>query len=326
MVIKIESCAICGTDLKILKFGNPRCKPPQVIGHEFVGKVIEKDETAKGFQIGDRITMATSIPCGKCHFCNRGLGNLCNNLKCISYDFPGAFAEFMAIPAEGIQRGNVLQIPNNLSSDKGALSEPLGCVINSQMISGVGIGKTVAILGAGPLGCLHAEAAKANGASKVIVTEGAKTRLELAQRLNVDTIIDITEKDAVTEVMRLTNGLGADIVIVVAPVIEAHEQSLEMVKKNGTINFFASLPKDNPYLKINSRLIHYRQIFLTGASDSCVYHQKIALDMLARGKINTEVIITHHFPLYDLYKGFEIMEKKEGLKVIINPGGIEKLD
>ena len=100
----------------------------------------------------------------------------------------------------------------------------------------------------------------------------------------------------------------------------------DIANLSGTINFFASLPKDNPYLKINSRLIHYRQIFLTGASDSCAYHQRIALDMLARGKINTEVIITHHFSLYDLHKGFEVMEKKEGLKVIINPGGIEKLD
>lgn len=320
MVIRVESCAICGTDLKIYHHGNPRVKPPQIIGHEFVGTIVEKDEKIKDFRIGDRITMATSISCGRCAFCNQGLNNLCNSLTPISCDFPGAFAEYMAIPAQGIAGGNVLRVPDNLSSDEGALSEPLGCVINGQMIADVGLGNTVVVIGAGPIGCLHVEAARARGATKIILTEISQARLEMASAFDVDALVNVSQEDPVSRVLDLTKGLGADVVIVAAPSNEAQEQSLQMARKNGVVNLFASLPTENPYLKINSRLIHYNQISLTGASDSTPYHQRMALNMLSSGMINTQALITHRFGLTDFIEGLNILQGGKGLKIIIHPG------
>lgn len=317
LLVKVSCCAICGTDYKLLSIENPRFRPPLIIGHEFVGRVVEKDPKVTDFEIGERLTMATTISCGRCELCHRGLGNLCESRICVGTDIAGAMAEYLAIPALALQRGNVLKVPNGLSDEAASLSEPLGCAVNAQLVAGVGLGKTVVVVGAGPLGCLHAELARANGALKVYITQRSEPRLSLARKLAVDEVIDTSVYDPVSQVRQLTQGQGADVVIVTAPNPKAQEEALGMAKKGGAVNLFASLPKDSPYLSINSRLIHYGQIALTGASDSTPYHQKIALELLARGKINTDAIITHRFPLEELERGFEAMREKVGLKLVI---------
>ncbi len=282
-----------------------------------MGQVVEKDKEVADFQVGDRLTKATTISCGRCELCYRGLANLCESRICVGTDIAGAMAEYLAIPALALQRGNVLKVPDGLSDEAASLSEPLGCAVNAQLVAGVGLGKTVVIVGAGPLGCLHAELARASGALKVCLTQRSQLRLSLAKKLAVDEVIDTSVYDPVSQVRQLTQGQGVDVVIVTAPNPKAQEEALAMAKKEGVVNLFASLPKDSPYLSINSRLIHYGQISLTGASDSTPYHQKIALELLARGKINTEAIITHRFPLKELERGFEMMREKVGLKVLI---------
>lgn len=263
--------------------------------------------------------MATSISRGRCDFCNRGLNNLCNKLSPISYDYPGAFAEYMAIPAEGIRGGSVLKVPDNLTDDEGALSEPLGCVINGQIIARASLGDTVVVIGAGPIGCLHVEVAKAREAARVILVEVSETRLRMVPSFKVDELINATEVDPVLKIMGLTDNKGADVVIVAAPSKKAQEDSLRMAKKNGMVNLFASLPKEGPYIRINSRLVHYGQISITGASDSTPVHQRLSLDMLSRGMINTRDLITHQLPLDDLIEGLDILQRGEGLKIVIHP-------
>ena len=319
MLIKVSSCAICGTDLKIYNQGNPRVKPPQIIGHEFVGSIVEKDKEIKEFRLGDRVTMATSISCGRCELCRQGLNNLCHNLTPISYDYPGAFAEYMAIPAQGIRGGNVLKVPDNLTDDEAAISEPLGCVINGQIIANTDSGHTVVVIGAGPIGCLHTEVARARGVTKVILVEVSEARLKMARAFRIDELINAAEEDPVRKVMELTDNKGADVVIVAAPSNKAQEDSLRMAKKNGVVNLFASLSKENPYLKIYSRLVHYNQISITGASDSTAIHQKTALDMLSKGMINTKALITRQLPLEELPKALDLMLAHKGVKTAVIP-------
>ncbi|GFP35739.1 threonine 3-dehydrogenase, partial [Candidatus Hakubella thermalkaliphila] len=224
LLVKVSCCAICGTDYKLLITENPRFKPPLIIGHEFVGRVVEKGAEVTDFQVGDRLTMATTISCGRCELCHRGLGNLCESRICVGTDIPGAMAEYLAIPALALQRGNVLKVPDGLSDEAAALSEPLGCAINAQLIAKVGLGQTVLIVGAGPLGCLHAELARASGALKVYLTQRSEPRLSLARKLAVDAVIDASAHDPVSEVRRLTQGQGADVVIVTAPNPKAQEE------------------------------------------------------------------------------------------------------
>ncbi|MGQ9626163.1 MAG: alcohol dehydrogenase catalytic domain-containing protein [Anaerolineae bacterium] len=319
MIVQIEACAICGSDLKTLRYGNPRFEPPQILGHEFVGKVVEIGPDAEGFALGDRVTMATSISCGRCSLCHSGLENLCPNMVRISADFPGAFAELMHIPSVALRRGNVLKVPESLSSEAGALAEPLSCVVNSQQIAGVKAGDTVVVIGAGPMGILQGEVARANGATKVIITQRSATRLEMASQFDFDAVIDASREDPVARVKELTGGAGADVVMVAAPSKEAQERALEMARKGGMVNLFASLPQEEAFISLNSRLIHYGQIAVTGASDSAPQHVEVALKLLEAGKISTDKIITHRVLLDDIMDGFQFMADKVSLKVLVYP-------
>lgn len=164
LIVEVHLCAICGTDLKLATIGNPRCIPPRIIGHEMVGYIIHAGSSVKSFSPGERVTLATTVACGNCAYCRLGLGNVCPNARPISYNIDGAFAERMAVPPEALVLGNVIKVPDQVSDEEAALSEPLSCAINAQELAGVKKNDTVLIIGGGPLGALHAELAKANGA------------------------------------------------------------------------------------------------------------------------------------------------------------------
>ncbi len=308
MLVKVEACAICGTDLKMYLKGNPRVKPPQTIGHEFVGEIVELGKGVEDFSVGQRITMATSVSCGKCAVCRAGYTNRCENLAPVSYDYPGAFAEYIAVPPAGVAGGNVVKVSDSLG-DMAALAEPVSCAVNAQILAGVKMGDTVVVVGCGPLGAIHTQVAKANGATKVIVTEFSQERLKLAGELGVDEVIDASKINPVEEVMKLTDGI---------PAVAAQEQSLSMARKGGMINLFASLPSGGSELKLDSRLIHYRELFISGASDSSPYHVELAVKLLDKGLISEEVI-THSLPIDKFIDGIMLMKECKGLKVLIKP-------
>lgn len=319
MIIKVNSCAICGTDVKAFTKGISRITIPVILGHEFCGTVVEVGMEVKDFKIGDRITMATTVSCGGCLFCNTGLGNLCENVLPVGTVVNGAFCEYMGVLPLGIKRGNVLKVPDNLSDDEAAISEPLGCVINGQIQAEVSQGDTVVIIGAGPIGCLHIEAAKSRGATKIIVIQRSEFRAGLVEKFDVDKVIISSKEDPVSACLNATNGKGADVVIISAPSNEAAEYALKLIKKGGRLSLFSSFPKDNPKITIDGNLIHYKQIKVVGASDSTSYHQILALNLLSFGKINTSALITHRFPLSKFLNAIEIAKRGESLKIIIKP-------
>ena len=317
LLIKIEACAICGTDLKAYTVGNPRIKPPQTIGHEFVGQIVELGPGVNDYQLGERVTMATSISCGFCPACRSGRTNRCDDLTPVSCDYPGAFAEYLAVPPAGVAGGNVIKVPATLG-EIAALAEPISCAVNAQILSRVKMGDTVVVAGCGPLGAIHTQVARANGATKIIVTELTAERLRFARDLDVDAIIDVSQTDPVAEVMRLTGGVGADVIMVTAPAAAPQEQALQLACKGGMINLFASLPKGASELKLDARLIHYRELFVSGASDSTPSHVEMAVKLLDKGLIS-ESIVTHRFPIDRFMDGLMLMQQGQSLKVLIRP-------
>ncbi len=317
LLVKVIACAICGTDIKTYYGNYPRVKPPQIIGHEFVGRVEDFGEEVEGFKYGERVTMATTIPCGLCEMCRQGLGNICDHREAIGFEYPGACAEYMVIPGLAIRRGNVLEVPKEVTDEEATLTEPLADVINAQFICRTKPGDTVVVIGAGPIGCLHIEAARFFGATKLILTQRSEPRLQLANKLDIDTLIDVKKKDPVSEVLRITKGKGADVVIVTVPDRQVQEQAIQMVRKNGILNLFASLPEKDSVIKVNTRLIHYGQISITGASDQTPYHAAIALKLMASGRINSKAIITSVYPLSEIENGFRVAAEHSALKVLI---------
>ena len=319
VIVKIKSCAICGTDYKAYMIGISSIKPPVILGHEFVGEIVEIGEKIQGFNVGDRVTMATTIPCGHCDMCIKGYPNLCRNKMPIGTYINGAFAEYLEVPWEGIVHGNLIKVPDHLSDDNGAIAEPLGCAINSQNIASVGFPDIVAVIGAGPLGIIHAELAKSRGAAKVILIQRSKKRYELAKSFNIDYTICSELENPVDKVMELTAGKGVDVVINAAPSKDAVKLAFKIVSKTGRISLFASVPKNDPLVDIDVNFIHYNQISVFGSSDSTAKNHRDAVDLLASGKINAEKLITHKLPLSDFFKGIEAIKNREALKVVIKP-------
>jgi L-iditol 2-dehydrogenase len=319
VILRIRVCTICGTDLKLYTVGNPRCTPPRIIGHELAGEAVHVGTDVDGFAEGDRMTLATSIACTRCDYCRRGLENLCPDIRCISYDYDGAFAEYMEVPPEALRGGNALRVPDGVEDAAAALSEPISCAINAQKVAGVKAGDTVVVIGAGPMGCLNAEVAKAFGADRVIVTQRSPGRLALARRLPGVEAVDVSAGDAVELVRDMTGGEGADVVIAAAPTRQSQAEALRMARKGGAVSLFASLPKGDSTVEIDTRAIHYGQIALVGASDSRADDVRDALGLLSEGKIAADLIITHELPLEGILEGLELMRRRSGLKIAIRP-------
>ncbi|MCM8759261.1 MAG: zinc-dependent dehydrogenase [Candidatus Omnitrophica bacterium] len=318
ILIRIKSCAICGTDIKVYHHGHKHIVFPRVTGHELSGIVEKIGKDVVGYKEGDRVAVAPAIPCGSCYYCRKGWQSMCDNLKAIGYHFDGGFAEYMIVPETAVKNGCVNKIPEGVSFDHAAIAEPLACVINGQQLSKVEMGDTVLILGAGPIGCLHAELAKNIGASKVILTDIVQQRLEMASFTGAITINskEINLKEFLADI---TNGRMADRVIVAVGVPEAQEQSLELVAKRGSVNFFGGLPKESPFAKLNTNILHYGESFITGTHGSTPLHNKMALEFIASGRFQIERYISKKIPLEELEKGLKEVEERKAMKIIVNP-------
>ena len=320
LIAAVEACAICGTDLKIATVGNPRCHPPRIIGHEMVGTTRHVGGNVRGFAVGERITLATTVACNACPVCDRGLQNMCPNARPISYDFDGAFAERIAIPSQALTGGNVIKVPGGVPNEAAALSEPISCALNAQALAGVSEGDTVLVIGGGPLGALNAEVARTLGAAKVMIVQRSEPRLSMLRRIENLRVIDGGSEDVAAVVQKETDGLGVDRVIVCAPAREPMEQSLQYARKGGTISLFASLPKGAAEITLDSRLIHYNELRVVGASDSRPEHVQKAVDLMKAGRLALDKIVTHTVPLADFARGIELMKNRACLKVLVIPG------
>jgi len=319
ILVKVDACAVCGSDLKAFNFGNPRLHPPITMGHEFTGEIVEAGRSTTGFQKGERIVLSTSISCGECLYCRKGWSNLCVNLAPMGFFYNGGMAGYTAIPEKAIKNGHVVKVPDSLKPEFAALAEPLSCAVNSIEKCKIQAGDTVLIMGAGPMGILIACTARRYGAGKIIITEVNSSRLLQARDFDIDLLLDPGKEDLKEIVQSQTNGYGADVVIVAAPSASPQEEALSLVRKGGTVCLFASLPSGHSNLSIDSRLIHYGEINLTGSSDSTTKHVKIAVEMLSDPDFPAGKIASHILSLKDVKTAFSLMSSGEALRVVLIP-------
>jgi L-iditol 2-dehydrogenase len=316
-LVKLSGSMICGSDIKIYNNGHPNIKPPHITGHESCGHLIEMKAEISGFKIGDRVTVQTSIPCGSCNNCHRGWFNICENLKGISQNYNGVFAEYVSIPGQAVKMGNLIKAPDSLTNEEVCLSEPLACVINGQDFLSIKPGENVLVIGAGPIGILHAELAKYSGA-RVIIAEKLPARLDMAKKFSYPAYIDTGRGNLVEETLRLTGGRGANVAIVTAPVREAMEQAAGALDFRGRLSFFGSLKKGDSNITIDSRPVHYKELVLHGASSSGTIHMKRALGILAGGVIDSKRIVTHSLPLEKIVEGITLGMEGKAIKVYLD--------
>lgn len=317
VLLRVRACAICGTDVRIYYHGQKNVVPPQVIGHEIAGTIEDLGSAVKGCERGDRVILVTPVGCGRCEFCREGRHNLCLDFKALGYHYPGGFSEYMIIPSEAVNQGNLIKIPEALPFEEASLIEPLSCCLNGQEYLKIKEGDTVVVFGSGPIGCMHVELAKSQGAKKIILIDISEERLSLAERFSADNLISSRKEDVVTQVLSLTHNSGADVVITACSANTAQEKSLRIIKKRGRISFFAGLPKDKPTISLDSNIIHYKEISLFGAFASYKKQYEKALSLVSSGKIKAGKFITRTISLDQLVEGIELTRSGRGLKVIV---------
>jgi L-iditol 2-dehydrogenase len=318
-LLQVESVAICGSDVRILHHGNPRVVPPAIMGHEAAGIIVETGKNVRRVHEGDRIALGADVPCGQCSWCRNGLGNNCPINYAVGYQISGAFTQYMALNRMLLEEGPVTLFSEKLSFDEAALAEPLACAINGLELCSMSLGKTVAIIGMGPIGCMMIDLARVMGATKVIAAQRSRGRMELARQYEADVYIATEEEDLVERCSEETNGEGPDVVVTTCGSIESHEQAIDMVAHRGYVNLFGGLAKDTRPLNVLSNTIHYKECFVTGSHGSTPRQHAMAVELIEAGMVRVNPLITHRFPLTRIHDAFEAMESRQGMKIIVHP-------
>ncbi|MHA1819193.1 MAG: alcohol dehydrogenase catalytic domain-containing protein [Promethearchaeota archaeon] len=321
--VKIKACGVCGSDImewyRIKRAGRPG--GIGAFGHECTGDIVEiGDNVDSKWKIGDRVVVTHHVPCNTCSACIHGHTTACHLLHTTKFKNKyGAYAEYVVLPPVNVDRG-ILKLPDNISYDEGTFVEPLGCVIRGQDIAHVGDAKSVLIIGAGLTGLLHVQTARVNGAGLIAVSDINKERLKIALKFGANYAIDASVEDVPSKFKELNGGLGADIVIMTAPLPICVKQSLEAIGPGGTILFFApTKPEVNS--EINIWNLWQNEITITHSYAADYKNLYTALKWIQYGRVNVKDMITHTFPLEKASEGFLLTANPKGgsLKVIIHP-------
>ncbi|SMP49144.1 L-iditol 2-dehydrogenase [Sphaerochaeta associata] len=320
MLVKVEACGLCGSDLRTLRSGHKNITFPWTIGHEICGTVFEIGEACiTSFEVGDRLAIGPLAYCGECEFCRAGRFELCENQREIGQQWQGGLAEYVAIDAACIKLGNIQKVPQGMQSIHAAVIEPISSCVHAQQKANVTLGDTVVIFGAGPIGCIHVALAKARGAFQVFLIDIDETRLQMAAAFGPDRLINALEVDPVETVLSMTNGTGAEVILVATPAPKASVQAVEMAKKGGRIVQFGGLPHNDSKPGIDMNLVHYRGLTILGTSTFAPSHNKIALQLVESGLIPVDKLITHVFALKDFEKGAHLALEGKVLKGVYLP-------
>ncbi|MBM7619063.1 threonine 3-dehydrogenase [Bacillus tianshenii] len=315
VLIKVKATSICGTDVHIYtwdEWSESRVNPPYVFGHEFAGEIVEVGSKVSNVAMGDQVSAETHIVCYECPQCLTGDYHICKNTKIIGVDTHGCFAEYVALPAV-----NVWKNPKDMPYDVASVQEPMGNAVHT-VLAGDVAGKTVAVIGCGPIGIMAVGVAKAAGASQVIAVDLNEYRLDLATKMGATTVINAKENNPVDLVMELTDGNGVDVICEMSGHPIAMNQGFKMVTNGGRVSIL-SLPVRPVELDITNDIV-FKGVTVQGITGRKMYTtwQQVSR-LLKSGQVDVKPMITHHFPLEDFEKGFDLMISGQCGKVVLQP-------
>jgi len=318
ILVRVAACGICGSDVHGYDGTSGRRIPPIVMGHEAAGVVASVGAGVSKFKPGDRVTFDSTVYCGQCEFCLRGEINLCNNrqvvgVSCGDYRRAGAFAEYVVVP----QR-ICYHLPEGLEFQEAAMLEAVSVALHAVRVSEMKGGETALVIGAGMIGLLTLQAAKAAGASKVLIADIDPTRLQTAQSIGADETLLLSGGELVKEILRRTGGKGVDLVLEAVGREETIAASISSVRKGGTVTLIGNI---SPEVKIPLQVVVSRQIRLQGSCASSGEYPQ-AMELLATGKIKVKPLITAVAPLSDGPRWFARLHAGEPnlMKVVLDPG------
>jgi L-iditol 2-dehydrogenase len=317
VVVQVAACGICGSDVHGYDGTSGRRIPPIVMGHEAAGTIAEVGAGVTSFKPGDRVTFDSTVYCGECDYCRSGQVNLCDfrqvvGVSCGDYRRAGAFAEYVVVPQRILYK-----LPDALSFPEAAMLEAVSVALHAVRLSEFKGGETALVIGAGMIGLLTLQAARAGGASRVIVADVDATRLKMAKEMGADEILELSGADIVTEVMRLTAGKGVDVALEAVGRSETVSGAIDSVRKGGTVTLIGNI---SPEVTLPLQKVVTRQIRLQGTAASAGEYPQ-AIEWMTSGKIRVKSLITAVAPLTDGPRWFERLYAREPnlMKVVLEP-------
>jgi L-iditol 2-dehydrogenase len=318
ILVRVAACGICGSDVHGYDGTSGRRIPPIVMGHEAAGVVAAVGPGVTNFKPGDRVTFDSTVYCGQCEFCLEGDINLCNNrqvigVSCGDFRRAGAFAEYVVVP----QRISY-HLPDELEFQEAAMLEAVSVALHAVRVSAMKGGETALVIGAGMIGLLTLQAARAGGASRVLVADIDQSRLLRAEKLGADETLLLSGAALVKEILSRTGGRGVDLVLEAVGREETVAASIAGVRKGGTVTLIGNI---SPEVKIPLQVVVSRQIRLQGSCASSGEYPQ-AMELMASGQIQVKQLITAVAPLSDGPRWFERLHAGEPnlMKVVLAPG------
>jgi threonine 3-dehydrogenase len=312
VLIKVNRTAICGTDIHIYQWdewARHTIPVPLTAGHEFSGEIVECGSEVRGFEIGDRVSAEGHITCGVCRNCRAGRRHLCMNTQGVGVNRPGAFAEYLSVPAF-----NVFKLPDSISDDMASILDPLGNATHTALSFDL-VGEDVLITGAGPIGIMAVAIARYAGARHIVVTDVNDYRLELARKMGASLALNVTH-DAIDDAMQELGMVeGFDVGMEMSGNPRAFQDMLRTMHHGGKIALLGILPEGTG---INWDEVIFKGLIVKGIYGREMFETWYKMASMLQSGLNIDPIITHHFPIDEYQPAFDLMESGQSGKVILN--------
>jgi L-iditol 2-dehydrogenase len=317
VLVRVSACGICGSDVHGYDGSSGRRIPPLVMGHEAAGVIAELGLGVDRFRLGDRVTFDSTIYCGECRFCKQGDVNLCDRrevlgVSCGDYRRDGAFADYVLVPERIVYR-----LPDAMPFAEAAMLEAVSVALHAVVVSELRGGETALVIGAGMIGLLTLQAARAAGCSRVFIADVDATRLELAKKLGATGTLHLSGSELVRKCQELTDGAGVDVALEVVGRDETVSTAIDAVRKGGTVTLIGNV---TPEVRLPLQKVVSRQLRLQGtAASSGEYPQ--AIEFVTNGTIQVKPLITAVAPLEEGPRWFERLYAHEPglMKIVLSP-------
>lgn len=317
VLVKVGACAICGSDVHGYDGGSGRRQPPVIMGHEASGEIAAVGKNVTAFKKGDRVTFDSTVYCGKCYYCRKGMVNLCTDRRvlgvaCDDYRQQGAMAEYVTV-----KERTLYKIPDNVSFEQAAAVEPLSVAVHAVSISPIKLGDKVVVVGAGTIGLMLTQVIKAAGATTLIVADIDNNKLEMAKKFGATHVVNSREQDVEAFVRGLTDGRGADLAYEAVGIPSTFSSAVNSVRLGGNVVMVGNVTKE---LSLPLQKCVTQQIGLHGSCASSGEYD-ICLDMIANHMVDVDSIISKVAPLQDGGEWFDRLHKAEPglIKVVLKP-------
>lgn len=319
VLLRVGGTTICASDLKRCVRTDLAQPRPYILGEETAGTVAEVGRNVTKWKVGDRVAFAARIYCGECAPCRLGHTNHCRNARGVGWHVPGGFAEYCAVPPGVATEVCLVKIPDDMSFEAAALSEPMACALNGVEMAGISPGDDVVIIGLGAQGVMQAQIAKHRGARKVFGVARSAKRSDVVRQCatGMDELLISEECFVPDAIKKRTAGEGASVVLVSASSGDALKLALSLVRYRGRICIHASIPSGEQILQADANRVHYEELTITGSSSFKQPQYSEAMNLLHQRVVDPDKIIGARLPLRETGRGVEMMKNREALKVAI---------